>query len=179
LGFTFSVLNPDPNGAPVDFPGVGDELGRSINLLLKTKAGKTVQFLAEKGAKFANTSEWKWAQKLLDEGNNVRLMKDIQSNKVRNADLFVNGAKTEIKELSNMTVGVNFVRNLVNKFKDAVEQAPNVIIDGTNQKGFTLEIAQEAMNDLKRKGVKRDVTFRIVVNGFDYRETIKAKENTQ
>ena len=176
LGFTFNVLNPDPNGSPVDFPGVGDELGRSVNLLLKTNAGKTVQFIAEKGAKFANTSEWKWAQQLLNEGNNVRVMKDIQSNGVTNGDLFVNGVNTEIKELSKMTLGDNFVRNLTNKFKDALDQASNVIIDGTKQKGFTMEAAQDALSSVKRKGVAKDATFRIVGNGFDFTETIKAKE---
>ena len=36
VGFVANVLNPDPNGMPVDLPGYGDELGRSIRGLFKS-----------------------------------------------------------------------------------------------------------------------------------------------
>jgi RHS repeat-associated protein len=176
-GFVFSVLNPDP-GTNVDFPGYGDELGRTLNLALRTRAGKVVHFLAEKGSKFANQSEWKWAQRLLDEGNNIILWKDVQqtsTTSVRNSDLFVNGLETEIKELSKMTEGPNFLRNLVNKFDDAADQAKSVIIDGTKQKGFTEKVAKEALEDVRRK-IKGNTTFRIVGEGFDFTETVTPKK---
>jgi RHS repeat-associated protein len=171
-GFVISILNPDPNNTGLDFPGVGDDFGKTINLSLRTKAGKIVQFFGTKTSKFENTSERNWALKLLNEGNNVVIMAKDNVNKTY--DILVNGAKWELKELSKMEVGQNFQRNLVNKFYDGLKQAPNVLIDGVNQKGFTREAAQEALNEVKRKGVKEDATFRIVGKDFEFVETIKA-----
>lgn len=74
-----------------------------------------------------------------------------------------------------MEQGQNMVRNLVNKFRDASKQGSTVIIDGINQKGFTKEVAQEALNGVKRKGVKSDTFYRIVGDGFEINETVNAK----
>lgn len=95
-GFVFNVLNPDP-GAHVDFPGYGNEIAQPINLALRNRSGKAVHFLAEKGATFSNKSEWKWAQKLLDEGHNVMVWKDVRSKGVQNGDLWIDSLITEIK----------------------------------------------------------------------------------
>lgn len=176
-GFTFNLLNPDP-GTHVDFPGYGDELGETVNWALKTNAGKTVNFFVQRGAKFANKSEWTWAQRLLNEGNNVMLWKDVEQSttvSVRNADLLVNGVETEIKEPANMTVGPNLVRNLVNKFKDAAGQASSVTIDGTKQKGFTREVAEQTLKDLGRK-LRRIQILELSVMGLILRTLLRLRK---
>lgn len=43
------------------------------------------------------------------------------------------------------------------------------------KEGFTKEVAQAALNEVKRKGVKDDATFRIVGKGFEILESIKKK----
>ncbi len=171
-GFALEMANPDPN-YQINLPGPGDEMAHFMKLVFKTKTGKLVEATIEKGAKFANQSEVKWFGKLLNEGKNVTLLTEMQGQK--NAEYLVDGILTEVKELKNMEQGQNMVRNLVNKFRDASKQGSTVIIDGINQKGFTKEVAQEALNGVKRKGVKSDTFYRIVGDGFEINETVNAK----
>ncbi|MFC3857799.1 hypothetical protein ACFOTA_17850 [Chitinophaga sp. GCM10012297] len=168
-GFTFNILNPDP-GTQVDF-GAGSKAGSYLSLALRNKSGKAVQFIAEAGSQ-VNKSELHWTGRLLDEGKNVAVLAESKISGARTADFLVNGINTEIKELSNMTVGQNFVRNLVNKFKDAAGQASSVIIDGTKQTGFTKEAAEQALEGLKGK-LKNETTYRVVGEGFDFERTVK------
>jgi nickel-dependent lactate racemase len=73
-----------------------------------------------------------------------------------------------------MDPGSNFLINLTNKFRDASKQGGAVIIDGITQKGLTKDIAEKALKEVERKGVKNDTIYRIVGDGFEINKTIKA-----
>ncbi|MEO6134249.1 MAG: hypothetical protein ABIP35_03785 [Ginsengibacter sp.] len=171
-GFALEMVNPDPN-YQVNLPGPGDEMAHFVKLVFKTKTGKIVEGTIEKGARFANQSEVNWFGKLLNEGKNVTLLAEKQGQK--NADYAVNGVFTEIKELSNMQEGKNMLSNLVNKFRSSGKQATTVIIDGINQKGFTKSLAEQAIKEVRRKGIDHDTIYRIVGEGFEINQTIKGR----
>lgn len=160
-------MNPDP-GTQVDFPGVGDEVGRTINWALRTKAGKFVQFYAEKGARFANVSEWKWTQRLLDEGNNVVLLKDSTEAGVRRADYLINGVATDLKEISEIgkTDPDNLSEGIARIIKESSGQGKALILDLTKQQGATFEVAKRGVSRYYGQGSSKQA-IRVVGNGYD------------
>lgn len=178
-GFAFELLNPDPNGTPgVDIPGTGDEFARAVKWLFKTKAGKQVEFVAEQGAKFANQSEFNWVGKLLNEGNNVTLLKESTEEGVYSADLLVNGIRTEIKEISNMTSD-KLGERVKETFEKAIKQAGsggNIIIDVTKQQGATKELLENTIIRLKGKA-KDSYNYRVVGQGFEITGTVEKKKS--
>ena len=176
-GFVFEIVNPDPNGFPFDFPGPGEEFAKGIKLLLKNKAGKQVEFIAESGAKFENQSEFYWVGKLIDEGNNVKVLKESTQDGVQTADLVVNGIKTELKEISNITSA-----KMGDKIKQTIEAAAkqagaggNVIIDVTNQTGATKEFLLNVIERVKGNA-KENFGYRVIGQGFELNGSIEKKK---
>ncbi|GEP89294.1 RHS repeat-associated core domain-containing protein [Chitinophaga terrae (ex Kim and Jung 2007)] len=165
-GFTFNLLNPDP-GTHVDFPGAGDEVAETLNWALKTSRGKIVHFLMEKGAKFEN-GEGKWAQKLLDEGNNVIILAERSKDGLRTSDFIVNGKWMDLKEISDIKkTGVDDLSSALAKvITKSTGQGTGIILDVTKQAGATLEVAKRAASRYFGQGSSKDF-IRVVGEGFD------------
>jgi RHS repeat-associated protein len=169
-GFVFTLLNPDP-GTNVDFPGAGDEVANGINWALKNRSGKVVNFLMESGAKFVN-GESKWAQRLLDEGNNVIVLKESTKEGQRTADFLVNGRFTDLKEVSSVSkLNPDDLSNTLSRvIENAKGQANAVILDVTQQAGATIDVARRGVNRYFGQGTSI-TEVRIIGKGFDEKLT--------
>lgn len=167
-GFVFELINPDPNGSYIDLPGSGEEFGRAVKMAFRTKGGKAVEFIAEKGARFANESEFHWAGKLLDEGRNVTLLKESSEPGVRTADFLVDKVLTEIKDVANVkgTDAGKLSDGIANVIKRSTGQASHLILDLTKQAGATIDVAKRAAARYWGYGETKE-TIRIVGQGYD------------
>jgi len=173
------LINPDP-GYSVDLsPGPGGELVKSFKMLFKSKnTGKVVSATFEDGAKFKNIIEVDWFEKLLGEGNNIQVLKEINTGAgEQSADWLVNGIKTEIKGISNM-ITPKLGDNIKATVQDAIKQAGdggNIIIDVTGQNGATKELLQETITRLQGNA-KQTTNYRIVGVGFELNGIITPKK---
>jgi RHS repeat-associated protein len=169
-GFALELINPDPN-YQLNLPGPGDEVGKAIKLLFKSRVGKSVEAVIEKSATFANASEVKWFGKLLDEGKNVTLLAEREGQKT--GDFLINGITTELKTISGVKNDAGKIAQAVSdRIKDASKQANGIIIDVSDQAGATLDVVKHGLKKYWGQGSK-DV-IRVVGKGFD--ETYKKSD---
>lgn len=148
---------------------------KGFKLLFKTKTSKLVEATFEEGAKFSNLSEVNWFEKLLAEGNDVRLVKP-NAQKGGGADFLVNGIKTEIKEIANITsskLGDN-IKTTIQRAMTQAGDGGNIIIDVTKQNGATKELLQSTIERLSGDA-KMTTNYRIVGTGFELTGEIKQK----
>ncbi|MDR6570882.1 gas vesicle protein [Chitinophaga ginsengisegetis] len=164
-GFTFNVLNPDP-GTQIDLGGPS-KVGSYVSLALRNRSGKAVQLIAEAGSKLDGAEQY-WVGRLLDEGKNVGILAESTVKNQRTADFIVNGVKTELKTISNITADnaddlSDAIRNVI---KGSSGQAKTVIADVRNQAGATLDIMKRAAARYFNSGKTID-NIRVVGKGFD------------
>lgn len=172
------LVNPDP-GYNIDLsPGPGSEVVKSFKLLFKTKAGKLVEATLENGSKFDNLAEVNWFEKLLSEGNDVHLLKEInKGNGEKSADFLVNGIKTEIKEIANIT-SPRLGNNIKTTMQDAISQVGDggsIVIDVSRQVGATKELMLNTIERLKGNA-KQTTNYRVVGKGFELTGSITQKK---
>ena len=142
----------------------GRSIGRGIlfagSLLLGTKGADKALKAVGIGAKGAETaevvgklvnttgrvlsvSEESLARLLVGEGKVVEVVAESTVQGVRTADFAVNGLKTELKTISNVTS--NDVSGAVSRRAlDGAGQAPHIILDARNQANLTQELAERA-----------------------------------
>ncbi|NQY05520.1 MAG: hypothetical protein HRT68_04755 [Flavobacteriaceae bacterium] len=130
------------------------------------KAGKIV---FEDGASFANDGEKKIANLLSGEGKTVKVLKESTEEGVKSADYMVDGVKTELKTISDMTSD-DLSTALKRRMEKAGKQAGNLIIDVTDQKGASEEIAKQAINRAFGSTDKLK-SIRVIGDGFDITKT--------
>ncbi|HEX8545319.1 MAG TPA: RHS repeat-associated core domain-containing protein, partial [Cytophagaceae bacterium] len=150
-----------------NWPGVGDDFVKGLKVLFKT-GSKQTSFIAQTGAKFANTFEKSWAKKLLGEGKDVTLLKESVEEGIRTPDFIVDGVKTELKAISNVTNPTSDkLSNAISQtIKESSGQAGNLIIDLTEQTGATLDIAKRGVGRYFGQGNSKEL-IRVVGEGFD------------
>ena len=111
------------------------------------------------------------ADKLVAEGRQVKAPKEVNIRGVKNPDFEVDGIKTELKTIENIT-SADMGGAISRRIYEAGKQAPNVIIDATNQAGMTKEIAENAAERAfllqKRTGNERLQEVRLIGKGFDF-----------
>jgi hypothetical protein len=104
------------------------------------------------------------ANQLVAEGHTVEALAEST---VRTADFLVDGVRTELKSISNITSG-DPSGALGRRILDGAGQAPNIIADVRQQAGMTLELAQRAARrayGADRAG--RIQSVRLIGQGFD------------
>ena len=147
---------------------VGDEIVNGFSKLFKgsKKVGKLE---LEDGASFANEGEELIANMLVSEGKHVKVLKEIQEQNVKNADFLIDGVKTELKTISNIS-SKDLSGRIAKKIKGAGNQAGNIIIDLRKQEGATEEVAQAALNRAFGSSDKIN-NVRVIGEGFDIIKT--------
>jgi hypothetical protein len=104
------------------------------------------------------------ANQLVAEGHTVEALAEST---VRTADFLVDGVRTELKSISNITSG-DPSGALGRRILDGAGQAPHIIADVRQQAGMTLELAQRAARrayGADRAG--RIQSVRLIGQGFD------------
>jgi hypothetical protein len=104
------------------------------------------------------------ANQLVAEGHTVEALAESS---VRTADFLVDGVRTELKSISNITSG-DPSGALGRRILDGAGQAPNIIADVRQQAGITLELAQRAAR--RAYGADRAAriqSIRLIGQGFD------------
>jgi Contact-dependent growth inhibition CdiA C-terminal domain len=94
-------------------------------------------------------AELKTANKLVSEGKNVKVLKEVQNQKgVRTPDFEIDGVRTELKTVENLKKvdADNLSKSISRRILEAGGQAKNVILDVSNQPGMTKEIAERAVS---------------------------------
>ncbi len=127
---------------------------------LKIEAGRTL-----------SSDEQEIANLLTAEGKNVKAPKEVNIPGIKNPDLEVEGVKTELKTIENIT-SADIGGALSRRIYEAGRQAPNVIIDVRKQAGMTEEIAENAAERAfllqKRTGNERLKEVRLLGVDFDF-----------
>ena len=128
----------------------------------------TAELIMHQGARFETQGEKNMAQKLLSEGNVVEILAESKENGIRTADYLINGAKTELKTISNIkkTDAENLSNSISQTLKRSKGQASSVILDVSAQEGATQEVMERG---LKRYwGQNKSVeSVRVIGDGFD------------
>lgn len=161
-----------PKVAPQSLKTLGGipevETTTAINTTAQT-AQKIGRLEIEQGRQLSDV-ERKVADKLVAEGRNVKAPKEINQQGVKNPDFEVDGVKIELKTIENIT-SADISGAMSRRIYEAGKQAPNVIIDASNQAGTTKEIAKEAIIRTyalqNRTGNQRLQEVRIIGKDFD------------
>lgn len=104
------------------------------------------------------------ANQLVAEGHTVEALAEST---VRTADFLVDGVRTELKSISNITSG-DPSGALGRRILDGAGQAPHIIADVRQQAGMTLELAQRAARRAYGADrVGRIQSVRLIGQGFD------------
>ncbi|MBW8686983.1 CdiA C-terminal domain-containing protein [Chitinophaga rhizophila] len=119
-----------------------------------------------------NSAEQKWLAKLLNEGKNVGVVAEQANEQLRTADFIIDGARTELKSVSKIQAtdmdGLSDgIRQVIKKAKG---QAPNLILDVTEQVGATFNVTRRAV--ARYFGTGKSIT-NIRVVGRDFDEVLK------
>lgn len=117
--------------------------GKEVSRTIKATARLTM----EAGSEFSNEGEKRVTQKLLSEGNDILVKAEVSSSiqgqkSGKNADILVNGIKTEIKTISSVS---DLSKAIKIRLSKASAQAKNIIIDLADQKGATFEEAEKGV----------------------------------
>jgi hypothetical protein len=109
------------------------------------------------------------ANLLVGEGRRVEALVESTTTGDRTADFIVDGVRTELKTVSNMTTS-DLSGRLSSRIMDGRGQATHIIIDARNQAGMTQELAERGV----RRAYGRDnqlggtiMQIRVIGNGFD------------
>jgi|GEM_PF-5914094 len=104
------------------------------------------------------------ANQLVAEGHTVEALAESS---VRTADFLVDGVRTELKSISNITSG-DPSGALGRRILDGAGQAPHIIADVRQQAGMTLELAQRAARRAYgADSAARIQSIRLIGQGFD------------
>ena len=103
------------------------------------------------------------ANKLVAEGHTVEALPESN---VRTADFLVDGARTELKSISNIT-SADPSGALARRILEGAGQAPNIIVDLRQQSGMTLELAQRAVRRAYGADGGRLENVRLIGPDFD------------
>jgi Contact-dependent growth inhibition CdiA C-terminal domain len=122
-------------------------------------------------------AELKTANKLVGEGKGVKVLKEVENQKgVRTPDFEVDGVRTELKTVSNLS-GKDMSASLSRRILDGAGQGSNIIIDARNQIGMTEEIAKSGI--LRAYGAQRKLNnvriSEVRVIGSDFDITLRYK----
>lgn len=111
-----------------------------------------------------SAEETAMANQLVAEGHTVEALAESS---VRTADFLVDGVRTELKSISNITSG-DPSGALGRRILDGAGQAPNIIADVRQQAGMTLELAQRAARRAYgADSAGRIQNIRLIGQGFD------------
>jgi Contact-dependent growth inhibition CdiA C-terminal domain len=120
-------------------------------------------------------AELKTANKLIGEGKDVKVLKEVENQKgVRTPDFEVDGVRTELKTIENLKkVDANGLsKGISSRILEAGGQASEVILDVSNQSGMTKEIAERgisrAFGRLRELGSGNIKNVRIIGKNFDF-----------
>ena len=118
--------------------------------------------------------EQRIADKLVSEGKQVKAPKEVNQQNVKNPDFEVDGVKTELKTIENVT-SADIGGATSRRIYEAGKQAPNIIVDVTNQPGMTKEIAENATKRAflleRNSGNNRLKEVRMIGKDFDFTST--------
>jgi hypothetical protein len=168
--------------SPIKAPNTLKSLGAlpEVTSIPKTlpKIGK-LEF--EPNAK-VSPAELKTANKLVGEGKDVKVLKEVENQKgVRTPDFEIDGVRTELKTVENLKKvdADSLSSNVSRKILDAGGQAKNIILDVSGQSGMTKEIAERgvlrAFGNLRRRGSDTVKEVRVFGKDFDTTILFKAK----
>jgi Contact-dependent growth inhibition CdiA C-terminal domain len=161
--------------SPVKAPNTLKSLGALPEV---TNVAKTVPKIGklefESNAK-VSPAELKTANKLVSEGKDVKVLKEVQNQKgVRTPDFEIDGVRTELKTIENLKkVDANGLsKGISSRILEAGGQASEVILDVSNQSGMTKEIAERgisrAFGRLRELGSENIKNVRIIGKDFDF-----------
>jgi|GEM_PF-4823327 hypothetical protein len=134
---------------------------RPVGLLVTTG-----RFSVDAG-RVLTTEEWIIARQLIREGRTVRALAESTSQGVRSADFLVDGIRTELKNISNIS-SRDISGALSRRIRDGAGQGNHIIIDARGQQGLTRADAERAIRRFfgaETQGRVRQV--RIIGGGFD------------
>lgn len=107
---------------------------------------------------------------LVRRGHTVRAVAESNVSGVRTADFIVDGVKTELKTISNLT-GRDISASLSRRILDGAGQAPHIIMDVRGQAGMTRELAERAVvrayGNLRSRGSVSVQQVRVIGRDFD------------
>jgi hypothetical protein len=105
--------------------------------------------------------------RLLNEGRTVRVLAESTKEGVRTADFIVDGVRTELKTISNLT-SKDLSGALGRRILEGAGQAPNIIADVRGQAGLTRELASRAIRRaFGADTLGRIKLIRVIGDGFD------------
>jgi hypothetical protein len=153
-----SMSNPGGGSTGGSSSGGGGSAGGGGGGRLIVAAGRTL-----------SAEETAIANQLVSEGRVVEVLAESNVQGVRTADFLVDGVRTELKSISNITSS-DPSGALARRILDGAGQAPNIIADARQQAGITQELAERAAR--RAYGADRAAriqNIRIVGQGFDVR----------
>jgi WXG100 family type VII secretion target len=145
-----------------------DKVGKALGITGKgAKAAGTVGKLVNASGRVLSEAEEVVARMLVSEGKVVEVVAESTATGVRTADFLVNGVKTELKTISNVT-SKDVSGAVARRALDGAGQAPQIILDTRAQAGFTRGLAERAARRAYGADkVGRIQELRIIGDGFD------------
>ncbi|TLD39877.1 MAG: hypothetical protein JETT_3854 [Candidatus Jettenia ecosi] len=134
---------------------------------IKVSPGTGTGRLIVASGRTLSTEEMVIAQMLVNEGRTVRALAASSRQGVRTADFIVDGVRTELKSISNLT-SRDISGALGRRILEGAGQAPHVIADVRQQAGMTWDLAQRAIRRAFGADTARRIQqIRIIGRNFD------------
>ena len=183
-----------PNATPESLKALGgipEVKATAANPLAKTvksgTANKIGRLEFEPNASLSN-AELKVANKLLAEGKNLKVLKEIENQKgVRTPDFEIDGIRTELKTVENLQKidANNLSKKISGRILEGGGQASTVILDVTEQAGMTKAVAERSIGRafgrqtqmLKLGEIQKPFVLEVRVFGKDFDVTILYRTN--
>ncbi len=181
-----SIIGGVPGAGDIAKPiikEVGEELtkkaiketgGETVEKVVKEEVPQTIKQTGKlkiEAGRTLSSDEQEIANLLTADGKNVKAPKEVNIPGVKNPDFEVEGVKTELKTIENIT-SADIGGAVSRRIYEAGRQAPNVIIDVRKQAGMTKEIAENAAERAfllqKRTGNERLKEVRLLGVEFDF-----------
>ena len=136
------VAPATPRAAPGTPPFVNQQLPPAPPLVSPAHEQRVIDLVM--ASRILSPAEQKIADLLTGEGRKVEVLVESTQRGVRPADFIVDGVRTELKTVSNLT-GKDLSASLSRRILDGAGQAPHIIVDATAQAGMTVEVARRAI----------------------------------
>lgn len=112
-------------------------------------------------------AEWNIVDQLTREGRTVRVLEESTQQGVRTADFLVDGVRTELKTISNLT-SPDLSGALGRRILEGAGQAPHIIADVRQQAGLTRALAERAVRRaFGADSARRIQQIRVIGHEFD------------
>jgi hypothetical protein len=134
---------------------------------VRTSPGTSVGRLIVARGRVLSPDELAVAARLVREGRTVRALAESTRQGVRTADFIVDGIRTELKTIRNLTSG-DLSGALGRRILEGAGQAPHIIADVRGQAGMTRELAMRAARRAFGADTMRRIRqMRIIGRDFD------------